>query len=322
MPAGLAGDAVPAGPDGTGATPSAAARTAAGTAAPGTGIRDILPGPAGSRQLPGWVPGVIRLSAFGCASGAISYGVMALLGPTVVNRGPGIDEPIVDWMTSHQIGPWAAVVERLDKIGHTWTTWGGAGAAAVCLGTSWRHDRWLPPSAIGAAILVDKYTTLALRRTFGRPGPPGSPGGTYPSGGCDRVVLFSGLIAHMLWREYSGSPRGRAIAAGTVAALAFNQAYSRLYLSKHWFTDILSGVLYGGIMLGPFVIAVRRIAGPAGQPDADLPQQATAPEPAGGGPTSALGGSGSFVGRTNGTDEDHSHQGGQRSRRRADRGTG
>src|SRR5579875_3444330 len=128
MPAGLAGDAVPA-----------------GTAAPGTGIRDILPGPAGSRQLPGWVPGVIRLSAFGCASGAISYGVMALLGPTVVNRGPGIDETIVDWMTSHQIGPWAAVVERLDKIGHTWTTWGGAGAAAVCLGTSWRHDRWLPP---------------------------------------------------------------------------------------------------------------------------------------------------------------------------------
>jgi membrane-associated phospholipid phosphatase len=245
---------------------------------------------------------------------------MALLGPTVVNRGPEIDEPIVAWMTSHQVGPWAAVVERLDKIGHTWTTWGAAGAAAACLGASWRHQKWLPPSAIGAAVLVDKYTTLALRRTFGRPGPPGSPGGTYPSGGCDRVVLFSGLIAHMLWREYSASPRGKAVTAGVVAALAFNQAYSRLYLSKHWFTDILSGVLYGGIMLGPFIVAVQRIAGPAGRPDAAAPRPVAVAEPAGDLHTSERGGRGSFLVRKNGTHEDHSRQGGQRGRRRAGRG--
>ncbi len=220
-----------------------------------------LSGPAAR---PDWVPDLIRLGVISCAGGILSYGVMALLGPTVVNRGPAIDEPIVRWTKNHQVKSWAAVMRRLDKIGNTWTTWGAAGTAAVCLGVSWRKQKWLPPAALGAAILVDHYATLALRHKFGRPGPPGSPGGTYPSGGCDRVVLFYGLIAHMLWQEFSGSYRGKVWAIGTVAALSFNEAYGREYLSKHWFTDILSGLFYGAVLLGPFMAAVRLIAGPAG----------------------------------------------------------
>jgi membrane-associated phospholipid phosphatase len=211
---------------------------------------------------PSLLPDLVRLGAIGCADGVVAYGIMSLLGPTVLNRGPVIDEPIVRWTSTHQVRPWAAVIERFDKIGHTWTTWSAAGTAAACLGMSYRTKRWLPPAALGAAVLVDKYTTIALRRRFGRPGPPGSPGGTYPSGGCDRVVFFYGLIAHLLWREYSGSRSGKVWAAGAVTALAFNQVYSRQYLSKHWFTDIISGTLYGAVLLAPFVVAVDSIAAP------------------------------------------------------------
>jgi len=212
---------------------------------------------------PDWLPDLIRLGAISCAGGVMSYGVMALLGPTVVNRGPAIDEPIVAWTSGHQVRVWAAIMERFGKVGNTWTTWGAAGTAAVCLGVTWRSQKWLPPASLGAAILVDHYATLALRHKFGRLGPPGSPGGTYPSGGCDRVVLFYGLIAHLLWREFSGSYRAKVWAIGTVAALSFNEAYSREYLSKHWFTDIVSGTFYGAVLLGPFIAAVRLIAGPA-----------------------------------------------------------
>ena len=226
------------------------------------------PGPATpswpATARPDWMPDLIRLGAISCAGGILSYGVMALLGPSVVNHGPAIDEPIVRWTSSHQVSWWAAVMKRLDRIGNTWTTWGAAGTAAVCLGVTWRQQKWLPPAALGAAILVDHYATLALRHRFGRLGPPGSPGGTYPSGGCDRVVLFYGLIAHMLWREFSGSRRGKVWAIGTVAALSFNEAYGREYLSKHWFTDIISGLFYGAVLLGPFIAAIRLIAGPAG----------------------------------------------------------
>jgi membrane-associated phospholipid phosphatase len=193
----------------------------------------------------------------------MSYGVMRLLGPTIVNRGPAIDEPIFDWTVSHRVRPWTQVMERFNKVGNTWTIWGAACTAAACLGVSWPRNKWLPPSALMSAVLVDKYVTLALRRTFRRPGPPGSPRGTYPSGGCDRAVFFYGLIANMLWREFSGTERGKIVATGAVAALSFNVAYCREYLGKHWFTDIVTGLLYGVVLLLPFMAAIRLIAGPA-----------------------------------------------------------
>jgi hypothetical protein len=206
---------------------------------------------------------LIKLGVAAGASGAIAYKVMELLGPSVVKHGPAVDEPIRQWTVKHQVKRWADVMERLTKVGNTWTTWGAAGTAAATLAVAWPQRKWLPPAALGSALLVDKYATLALRHRFGRLGPPGSPGGTYPSGGCDRVVLFYGLIAYLLWREFSGTPQGKAWAVGVVSALSFNEAYSREYLSKHWSTDIVCGLLYGAILLAPFIGGVRVIAGPA-----------------------------------------------------------
>jgi hypothetical protein len=218
---------------------------------------------SGSPVTPGWVPDLVRLGAISGAGGIAAYAVMTLIGPPIVNHGLTIDEPMFRWINDHQVRPWAAVLERLNRVGNTWTTWGASGAAAACLGVTWPRQKWLPPAALGAAIVVDHYATLALRHRFNRLGPPTSPLGTYPAGGPDRVVLFYGLIAHMLWREFSGSQRGKIWATGSVAALAFHQAYCREYLSKHWFTDVLSGLLYGGVLLAPFIAAVRLIAGPA-----------------------------------------------------------
>jgi hypothetical protein len=214
-------------------------------------------------ETPDWVPGLIRLGAISAAGGVGAYAVMTLIGVPIVKHGPDIDEPIFRWTNDNQVRPWAAVLERLNRVGNTWTTWGASGAAAACLGVTWPRQKWLPPAALGAAIVVDHYATLALRHRFNRLGPPSSPLGTYPAGGPDRVILFYGLIAHMLWREFSGSQRGKIWAIGSVSALAFHQAYCREYLSKHWFTDIVSGLLYGGVLLAPFITAIRMIAGPA-----------------------------------------------------------
>ena len=233
-----------------------------GGANPVTGDPSLVPASTGPLEPPELLPGLIRLGALSAAAGVAGYGVMSLIGPPIINHGLAIDEPLHRWINDNQVRPWAAVLERLNKVGNTWTTWGAAGAAAACLGVTWPRQKWLPPTALGSAILVDHYATLALRHRFNRLGPPNSPLGTYPAGGPDRVVLFYGLIAHMLWREFSGSKRGKIWAIGSVTALAFHQAYCREYLSKHWFTDILSGLLYGGVLLAPFIAAVRLIAGP------------------------------------------------------------
>jgi membrane-associated phospholipid phosphatase len=204
---------------------------------------------------------------FGAVTGVgalVSYGVMRMLGPVIMSRGPAIDEPVYRWTVSHQVEGWAAIMERFNKLGNSWTIWGAAGTGAACLAVTWPRRKWLPPTALASAVFVDKYVTLALRRKFSRVGPPGSPLGTYPSGGCDRAILFYGLIAHMLWREFSGSYRGKVWATGAVAALTFTVAYCREYLSRHWFTDILTGLLYGLVQLAPFLVGVRLVAGPAG----------------------------------------------------------
>ena len=245
------------------ATVAAARR---GPAAHGRAVSDQAV-PGGARGFPAvssdWVGDLMELVAISGVGAAASYKIMALLGRPVVNHGLTIDEPLFHWTEHHRVGWWAAVMGRLNTVGNVWTTWGAVGAAAACLGVSWRQQRWLPPAALGAALLADHFATTRLHRTIRRPGPPPNPLGTYPAGGPDRIVLFSGLIAYLLWREFSGSHQGKACAIGAVAALAFSQAYSRQYLSQHWFIDIICGLVYGALLLGPFIAAVRLIAGPA-----------------------------------------------------------
>jgi membrane-associated phospholipid phosphatase len=199
--------------------------------------------------------------------GAVAvYGVTCLLGLLVVHAGPAIDKPIYTWMIHHREHYWKAVMNRLTKVGDTWTTWGACGAAAVCLAAFYRKNKWLPPVALGAAIVIDHYLTLALRHTFHRLGPPDSPLGTYPSGGCDRIFVFYGLIAYLIWREASGRKSTAIWSAGVVAALGFSEAYSRFYLTLHWTTDILSGLVYGGLILAVFIATIRLVIGPRQRP--------------------------------------------------------
>jgi len=210
--------------------------------------------------------GSVRFLVVALVGSVVAFAVMALLGLLVVNHGLTIDKPIFNWVQGHHVHLVKAAMERLTKIGDTWTTWGAAFAAAVCLAVTWRDRRWLPPVALAALIVIDHFTTLALRHVFHRVGPPTSPLGTYPSGGAERCIVFYGLIAYLLWREFSGQRRFAIWAAAAVAALGFNEAFSRVYLSLHWFTDALSGLLYGALMLAAFIIAVRAVAGRARAP--------------------------------------------------------
>ncbi len=205
---------------------------------------------------------VVELGAVVVVGALLVYGVMWLLGQLVVPHGGSIDRPIYHFTVHHRVHFWASVMKRLTKIGDTWTTWGAAGAAAVCLAVVRKDRKWLPVIIFIAVIVVDHYTTKVLRSTFHRLGPPDSPLGTYPSGGCDRVIEFYGVILYFLWRDFSGRRVTAIWAAAGVAALGFNEAYSRAYLTLHWFTDVLSGLLYGTLLLAVFIIAVRVVEAP------------------------------------------------------------
>jgi hypothetical protein len=197
------------------------------------------------------------------AGAAVVFALVCLLGLLVVHAAPGVDKTIYNWMIHHRVHSWTSVMKRATKVGDTWTTWGATVAAAVCLAALCRRDKWLPPVALGAALVIDHYVTQALRHTFHRLGPPDSPLGTFPSGGCDRIIVLYGLIAYLIWREVSGTRRGAIWSAGAVALLAFNEAYSRAYLTLHWTSDIISGLIYGSLLLIVFIATIRLVVGPA-----------------------------------------------------------
>jgi undecaprenyl-diphosphatase len=213
------------------------------------------------------------------AGTAVIFGVMALLGQLVLHGGPPVDKPIYHWVVTHRIHHWKGLMNSLTKIGNTWSTRMAVVSAAVCLAVTWRRYRWLPAFAFIVLSLLQRYLTHGIHVVAHRVGPPGFPHGTFPSGGSERTVVFFGLIAYFLWREFSGR-RVTAIWAGAaVAAVAFNEGYSRDYLGMHWTTDVLSGWFYGILLLSLFILATRVIMGPARGPDefaAEYPAAVTA----------------------------------------------
>jgi undecaprenyl-diphosphatase len=216
---------------------------------------------------------------------AVAYGIMVLLGLIVLHAGPPMDRPILHWLGSRRLHLWTREMNNLTKIGDTYTTRAAAVTAAVCLAVTWRRMRWLPPVALGTLMVVHRGLTHAIHLVVSRIGPPGFPHGTFPSGGSERCIVFYGLIAYLIWREFSGRRPAAIWAGAVVACLAFNEGYSRVYLGMHWMTDVLSGWLYGCLLLVVFITAVRVVAGPARVP------QAAAGEPAGPRPATTAPGS-------------------------------
>ncbi len=220
---------------------------------------------------------------------AVIFGIMAVVGQLVLHGGPSIDKPIFHWAVAHPVHHWKKLMNSLTKIGDTWSTRMAAFSAAVCLAVTWRRYKWLPAFAFLVLSVLQRYLTHAIHLVAHRVGTPLFPHGTFPSGGSERCVVFFGLIAYFLWHEFSGR-RVTAIWAGAaVAALAFNEGYSRVYLSMHWTTDVLSGWFYGILLLALFTLASRVIIGPprapeefaVGGPEAAVPGEAAlSPHPA------------------------------------------
>jgi len=152
-----------------------------------------------------------------------------------------------------------------------------AASAAVCLAVTWRRYKWLPAFAFILLSVLQRYLTHGIHLVAHRVGPPGFLHGTFPSGGSERSVVFFGLIAYFLWREFSGRRETAIWSGAAVAAVAFNEGYSRFYLGMHWMTDVLSGWFYGVLLLAVFILATRLVMGPARGPAGLTAKEPAAP---------------------------------------------
>jgi membrane-associated phospholipid phosphatase len=174
-------------------------------------------------------------------------------------------EDVVDWPTllwvTHRRSP------GFEQFNWWYTTLGDRDplkivsvVAAAVFAVLWRRRWWIPMVVILGQFPLEQYVQAILKLTVDRGHPPTGLG-SYPSGGIARIILTFGaiaLIAAMTWRT---NTRVR-VAMGTVIAVAATyEGYSRIYVEKHWLTDVIGGLLFGPTLLFGFALSAGVLAG-------------------------------------------------------------
>jgi len=178
----------------------------------------------------------------------------------------GVDEPAFHWFAGHRLGWWSDIWTRLTQIGSPSITQGVTVVAAIVFAVIWalqRRSWWFPLLALPLGYLLEKYTQIVLQTVVHRGHPP-TTHGTYPSGGCGRVLVIYGMVIFLtvawLW------PRNRRMWVagwGLVAVLVSIQAYARIYNLEHWLTDVAGGIVFGVMLLGVMTSCLRVLDLPA-----------------------------------------------------------
>ncbi|MFI0410183.1 phosphatase PAP2 family protein [Actinomadura sp. 3N508] len=182
------------------------------------------------------------------------------------------DVPMFDLAQRHvRPGAFTDTMKLITQSGNVWQTrYVGLGAAIVLTLVALRLRRrpWVPVVLIGLVILVERFQQTGLAKLVDRGHPPTTLG-TYPSGGCARLISIYGVIVLITLTYLRAGPRTRAIVWGALAAFAFLEGYTRWHLSKHWITDVYAGWIYGYLLLAVAVFAGRSLLAERGDGDGD-----------------------------------------------------
>lgn len=164
-----------------------------------------------------------------------------------------VDKPLFRWFQERQVGgTWSSTWRQLTKIGSPHYTAYVAGVATIMFAVLWRlrgHRFWIPGACIWLGYVLVRYGQFILKDVVDRGHPPTSLG-SYPSGGCARVITVYGLVIFftVLCIPTRG-PRAWALGGLLTAILVSVQAYARIYNLEHWVTDVVGGIIFGTLVV-------------------------------------------------------------------------
>lgn len=200
--------------------------------------------------------GAITVAVANAVAIALGFVAKALQGP--------VDEPIFERIDRAGTNDWTDVLETLTQMGNVRQTQvlGAALSVAFVVWFAARRWRWwIPLFLFPVAWWLTRLCQLTIAAIVDRDRDlislVGTKIGAFPSGGCARIILISGT-AVLLASYYGGlSRRTTRWLCGIPVLLGLAEAYFRTRLNQHWFTDVVAGVLYGGLMLAAMVKTLR-----------------------------------------------------------------
>jgi membrane-associated phospholipid phosphatase len=189
--------------------------------------------------------------------GALTTGVFARVGSSVFRHGSTpLDFFVRDWITRHQIAWLVTAFTWITTIGGTRYMYVVALLAAAFL---WRrgHRRVAMRCLVVPAASMLIYETA--KRIYARARPPGIGGITegafsFPSAHATASAAVCATLAYLFWRE-GFIRRSTAWIVTIVPPLLIGS--SRLYLDRHWTTDVLGGWSVG-FLIAAYTAALYR----------------------------------------------------------------
>jgi membrane-associated phospholipid phosphatase len=133
-----------------------------------------------------------------------------------------------------------------------------------------RIHSWRPALVAAVAVFALNLVVLILKVGLGRDEPHSadpsffSGGMAYPSGHSSNVVLVYGLISYLVMRYGNPGRRMRVFLWALVPVLSVVMVFTSMTLNWHWFTDLVSGLVVGAVIL-QLAASVDRVA-----PDTEL----------------------------------------------------
>jgi len=124
-----------------------------------------------------------------------------------------------------------------------------------------RHRTWRPVVLAMVSFLALNLVVGAMKLLVGRAETEtGSvdvlTGGViFPSGHSSNMVLTGGLVIYLFWR-YAADPPLRRLTV-LIAALTTLTILTSLYIGSHWLSDLVGGVLVGGLLLQAVILFDR-----------------------------------------------------------------
>ena len=188
-----------------------------------------------------------------------------------------VDWPVFHWTQAHQVdGWWHDLWWKLTNIGKPRITQAVAALAGVFFAVVWarlRRPWWVPLLLFVSAYALEKYCQIILQDVVHRGHPPTTLG-TFPSGGCARVLIIYGLVVFMTveWR-WPRNERAWRLGMVVIACLWSVQAFARINNLEHWITDVVGGTVLGVLGLSVVITCARIFVRP-------VPAEAVAGPPA------------------------------------------